>query len=161
MPQPGYHQLSSRPKNQIVTADTPLTAVEQQFVDNYIQCSNLTEAVQRLEEYKNKSRQCCSQIGSTFIKRPNVKAAIDAVLEQMKDDTIANAKEVMAYFTSVMRGEVKDQFGLEAPLSERTKAAQELAKRTIDIQNRQAGTADQSIEIKLDWSRDNEQNEEG
>lgn len=59
----------------------------------------------------------------------------------------------MQYFSSVMRGEVKDQFGLEAPLSERTKAAQELAKRTVDILNRQNGVADQKVEIKLDWSR--------
>ena len=72
----------------------------------------------------------------------------------MEKDTIANAEEVMSYFTAVMRGDVKDQFGLEAPLSERTRAAQELAKRTIDIQNRKDGTADQVVAIKLDWSRD-------
>lgn len=137
-----------------MTEDTPLTPIEQKFVDNYIQCSNLSEAVQRLDEYKDKSRNCCSQLGQTFIKRPNVRAAIDRVLKRMEKDTIANAEEVMSYFTSVMRGEVKDQFGLEAPLSERTRAAQELAKRTIDIQNRKEGTADQLVAIKLDWSRD-------
>ena len=32
-----------------------------------------------------------------------------------------------------MRGEVKDQFGLDAPLAERTKAAVELAKRKVDV----------------------------
>lgn len=74
-------------------------------------------------------------------------------MEELRKDTIATADEVLSYFTAVMRGEVKDQFGLEAPLSERTRAAQEIAKRTVDIENRQKGVADQSIEITLDWSR--------
>ena len=146
--------MSSRPRSQQVTEDTPLTPVEQQFVDNYIQCSNLSEAAQRLDGNQHKTRNCCSQIGQVLIKRPNVRAAINRVLKQMEKDTIANAEEVMSYFTSVMRGEVKDQFGLDAPLSERTRAAQELAKRTIDIQNRKDGIADQVVAIKLDWSRD-------
>lgn len=89
-----------------------------------------------------------------MLNQPNVKWEINRVItEELKPETVATADEVMTYFTAVMRGEVKDQFGLEAPLSERTRAAQELAKRTIDIQNRQNGTADQTIEIKLDWSR--------
>lgn len=74
-------------------------------------------------------------------------------MEEARKETQATANEVMEYFTKVMRGEEKDQFGLEAPLSERTKAAQELAKRTIDIENRASGKADERIEIKLDWSR--------
>ena len=60
----------------------------------------------------------------------------------------------MEYFSSVMRGDIKDQFGLDAPLSERTKAASELAKRTIDIENRRAGEPDQLVAVKLDWKRD-------
>ena len=38
----------------------------------------------------------------------------------------------MEYLTSVMRGEAKDQFDLDASLSERTRAASELAKR-LDV----------------------------
>lgn len=84
----------------------------------------------------------------------NIKKEITRVItEELKPETVATAEEVMTYFTAVMRGEVKDQFGLEAPLSERTRAAQELAKRTIDIENRKAGNPDQAIEITLDWSR--------
>ena len=82
----------------------------------------------------------------------------------MHSENIASAEEVMDYFTKVMRGEIKDQFGLEAPLSERTRAAQELARRTVDIDNRMAGKKDMStpeIQIKLDWSRDKEENSNG
>ena len=31
----------------------------------------------------------------------------------------------------------------------------EIAKRTVDIENRKAGEPDQLVAIKLDWSRDN------
>lgn len=75
-------------------------------------------------------------------------------MEEIRKDTIATADEVMQFFTSVMRGEVKDQFGLDATLSDRTRAAQEIAKRTVDIENRKAGEPDQLVAIKLDWSRD-------
>lgn len=75
-------------------------------------------------------------------------------MEELKNESVATASEVMEFFTSVMRGEVKDQFGLEATLSDRTKAAQELARRTIDIENRKNGEPDQTIAVKLDWSRD-------
>lgn len=53
-------------------------------------------------------------------------------LSEIKKATVADADEIMQYFSSVMRGEIKDQFGLDAPLSERTNAARELAKRIID-----------------------------
>ena len=73
--------------------------------------------------------------------------------EEAKKECQATAQEVMEYFTKVMRGEIKDQFGLEAPLSERTKAAQELAKRTFDIENRKT-EPDQKVEINLNWKRE-------
>lgn len=58
-------------------------------------------------------------------------------MQEAHKEAVMNAQEVMEYFTSVVRGEVKDQFGLDAPLSERTRAAIELARRTVDIENRE------------------------
>ena len=49
-----------------------------------------------------------------------------------------------------MRGEEKDQFGLDAPLAERTRAAQELAKRIIDTVN-DADVAVPEIKVTLNW----------
>lgn len=74
-------------------------------------------------------------------------------MDELRSESVATADEVMKFFTSVMRGEVKDQFGLDATLSDRTRAAQEIAKRTIDIENRRSGESDQVISIKLDWSK--------
>ena len=66
----------------------------------------------------------------------------------------ADANEVLQYFTAVMRGDVKDQFGLDAPLSERTSAARELAKRQIDaLEKAQAKQKNIDMTIVLDWER--------
>ena len=71
-------------------------------------------------------------------------------LELLKKETIADADEIMQYFTKVMRGEVKDQFGLDAPLSERTAAARELAKRIVDIEDN-VDTTVPEIKVTLNW----------
>ena len=71
-------------------------------------------------------------------------------LDLLKKETIADADEIMQYFTSVMRGEVRDQFGLDAPLSERTAAARELAKRIVDIEN-DVDTTVPEIKVTLNW----------
>lgn len=84
---------------------------------------------------------------------PNVAYEIKRRTYQMKRKSVASSEEVMKYFTDVMRGEIKDQFGLEAPLSERTRAAQEIAKRTIDIENKLNNKEDNVIKIELDWAK--------
>ena len=67
---------------------------------------------------------------------------------------IATAQEVMQFFTDMMEGKIKDQFGLDASNSDKIKAAQEIAKRTVDIENRANGTADKVVQIALDWRRE-------
>lgn len=107
-----------------------------------------------IPDIPDKTENRCYSLGAELLNRPNIKAEIQRIMEELKDESLATADEVMKFFTSVMRGEVKDQFGLDATLSDRTRAAQELAKRTIDIENRNAGNADQTLSIKIDWSRD-------
>nr|DAE35654.1 MAG TPA: terminase small subunit [Caudoviricetes sp.] len=42
---------------------------------------------------------------------------------------IADSDEVLRFYSAVMRGEVKDQFGLDAALGDRLKAGDSLMKR--------------------------------
>ena len=148
-----YHGRKTGGKANAITEDTPLTVLERKFITNYIRCCN---AVQALKDtgVELKDYEAYHMKADNMLRQPNIKAEVAKVMEQLNQETVATAEEVMTYFTSVMRGEVKDQFGLEAPLSERTRAAQELAKRTIDIKNRRSGEPDQLVAIKLDWSRD-------
>lgn len=136
-----------------ITAETPLTPIQQKFVTGYIQHGDAIRAFRESGASKGTPEKD-SDAARRFLDAPNVQAEIQRVMKELKQETVATAQEVMSYFTKVMRGEEKDQFGLDAPLSERTRAAQELAKRTIDIENRKSGMADQNIAIKLDWSRD-------
>ena len=50
-------------------------------------------------------------------------------LRQLENNRIASQEEVLQYLTKVMRGEEKDQFGLDASLQDRTKCAELLGKR--------------------------------
>lgn len=58
---------------------------------------------------------------------------------EMDKCLIADTDEVLKFYSSVMRGEVKDQFGLEASLSDRLKAGDSLMKRFAAAGYKQAG----------------------
>ena len=112
-----------------------MTPKQKAFADYYIECGNQTEAARRAG-YKKPHVQ-----GNQNLDKLSVREYIEERQKQIEDSRIASAAEVMQYFTSVMRGEVKDQFGLDAPLAERTRAAVELAKRKVDVrQNTDAGS---------------------
>lgn len=50
-------------------------------------------------------------------------------MEKQDKALIADSNEVLRFYSAVMRGEVKDQFGLDASLSDRLKAGDSLMKR--------------------------------
>ena len=81
------------------------------------------------------SAKTASVQGSRLLTNVKVSAYINAINERLESDKIADIEEVMQYLTSVMRGEKKDQFDMDASLSDRTRAAGELAKR-LDVRAR-------------------------
>ena len=107
-----------------------LTPKQKAFADYYIGCGNAAEAY-RKAGYKNYKSAAVE--ASKALNNPKISQYIEERQKQIEDSRIASAAEIMQYFTSVMRGEVKDQFGLDAPLAERTKAGVELAKRKVDV----------------------------
>ena len=124
-----------------------LNARQEAFCYYYAETHNGTQSAIRAG-YKEETAYAQA---SRLLKNVKVAKKIAELTEAQRKESIASAQDVMEYLTAVMRGEIKDQFGLEAPLAERTKAAQELAKRTVDIEQRARGVADATIEIKLDW----------
>ena len=64
-----------------------------------------------------------------LLENVSIRKYIDELMETMQKPTIAKAEEVLEYFTRVMRGEEKDAFGLDASLTDRNKAAENLGKR--------------------------------
>ena len=100
-----------------------MTPKQKAFADYYIECGNATEAA-RKAGYKQPHVQ-----GSQNLEKLSVSTYIEERLKQIESDRIATADEVLRYLTSVMRGETKDQFGLDASLQDRNKAAEMLGKR--------------------------------
>jgi len=125
----------------------PLTPLEAKFIDVYIETGNQRQAVIEAG-YKTSAP---GQYATNLVKKDYIGNEIAYRLELHKQESIASSTEILQYFTKVMRGEIEDQFGLEAPLSERTKAAQELAKRQIDIANKIQGKDTATVKIQLDW----------
>lgn len=139
--------------------DIPLRPAEQRFITEYLKTGNKKYAVLKAEVCdrfgikipENKAVGVANQL----LNKPNVQAEINRIMDELKNESVATAQEVMAYFTEVMRGNLKDQFGLDASLSERTRAAQELAKRTVDVEMLAKKTSDSTINVTINWDRDN------
>ena len=105
--------------------DKKLTPKQKVFADYYIETGNATEAAIKAGYSKKTARV----IGTENLTKPALKQYIDERLSKIEDERIAKGDEVLKYLTSVMRGEEKDQFGLDASLQDRTRAAELLGKR--------------------------------
>lgn len=105
-----------------------LTQRQIRFVQDFMKSNNVTQAAIR----SGYSKKTASVQGSRLLTNVKVAEYVDAINERLESDKIADIQEVMEYLTSVMRGDTKDQFDLDASLSERTRAASELAKR-LDV----------------------------
>ena len=145
-------------KSSEITADTPLKATEQKFITEYLRTGNKSYAALTAgicdTHGKDITTKKAGGIANHILDKPNVQAEIKRIMDELRDESVATAQEVMAYFTDVMRGNLKDQFGLEASLSERTRAAQELAKRTVDLEMLAKKASDATISVNINWDRD-------
>ena len=108
-----------------------LNKKQMDFVLEYLKTNNITKSAIKA----GYSKKTAAVQGSRLLTNVKIASYVEAVNERMESDKIADIQEVMEYFTSVMRGEKKDQFDLDPALSERTKAAGELAKR-LDVRAR-------------------------
>ena len=102
-----------------------LTPKQKAFADYYLVCGNATEAAKRA----GYSEKTAHVIATENLKKPNVSQYIAERQKQIEDKRIADISEVLQFFTSVMRGEVKDQFDFEASLNDRLIAGKELMRR--------------------------------
>ena len=102
-----------------------LTPKQKAFADEYLICGNATEAAKKAG-YKEKTAYA---MGAENLKKPQISAYIAERQKQIEDSRIADVKEVMQFYSAVLRGEVKDQFDMDAALSDRLAAGRELMKR--------------------------------
>ena len=99
-----------------------LTPKQKTFADEFLKCGNATEAAKRA----GYSEQSARQMGTENLSKPSISSYIQ---ERQKHERIADIAEIQRFYSSVLRGEVKDQFGLDASLETRIAAGRELMKR--------------------------------
>ena len=102
-----------------------LTPKQKKFAEYYIKCGNATEAAKKA----GYSEKTAYAIGQENLKKPVISQYIAKRMEKQDKALIADADEVLKFFTDTMRGNIKDQFGLDPALSDRIKAAELLGKR--------------------------------
>lgn len=124
------------------TALARLTEKQKRWIDYYIETGNATEAA-RLAGYRAKTEKAMGAIGAENLAK--LRVCVDEKLAEKEDARIAKQDEILAYLTSVMRGEETEEVvvieGLGDGCSsaravdksvgakERIKAAELLAKR--------------------------------
>lgn len=130
-----------------------LTIKEKAFCREYVKTGNGFQSL-RKAGYNYKTDNSATSAASQLLRKERIQNEIARLMQKKEEHAVMSAQEVMEMFTKIANGEIKDQFGLDASLNDRIKALQELAKRTIDIENRIKGTPDGVINIKLDWKRE-------
>lgn len=108
-----------------------LTPKQKAFADEYIKCGNATEAARKA----GYSEKTANTIAAQNLAKLSISQYINERLKKIEEDRVASADEVMRFFSSVMRGEVADQFGLEASLDTRLSAGKELMRRYNAVKN--------------------------
>lgn len=105
-----------------------LTIKQKSFANLYIETGNATQSYMDAG-YKATKREVAEANARKLLGKYSVQKYIEDRMQELKQNSIASQEEVLQYLTKVMRGEEKDQFGLDASLQDRTKCAELLGKR--------------------------------
>ncbi len=100
-----------------------LTEKQKRFIDYYIETANATESAKKA----GYSQKTAKNIGAENLTKLNF--FIQEKLQEKEKQRIASQDEVLEFLTSGMRGEIKDQFGLDASFQDRIRCAELMGKR--------------------------------
>jgi phage terminase small subunit len=112
-----------------------MTNKQKQFALEYLKDCNATAAAKRA----GYSEKTAKVQGCKMLALPEVKAFIDEEMKKLESKKVADAKEIIEYLTSVIRGEIEDELYVQegsktakkevvSPTRERNKAAELLMK---------------------------------
>ena len=130
-----------------------LTSKQKKFALEFLISGNITDAAKKAGYSERSARQ----IGSLNLTKPNVVEYMNEILGKTKSEEVATTEEVLEFLTSVMRGDVAEQFGLDPAIADRTKAAQLLMKRFNDDQRMDLELTKLEIRFKESMPEEQEQ----
>lgn len=104
-----------------------LTPKQKAFCDEYLIDLNGTRAYKAT--YKSVKSDAAARVNaSRLLAKANAKEYIAEKMKKIQSEKTADLEEVIQFFSSVMRGEVKDQFDLDTAISDRLSAGRELMR---------------------------------
>lgn len=112
-----------------------LTQKEEMFCLEFAKTGNAEQSALKA----GYSPKCARHESHNILARAHVAERIAELTQAQKSADIADIQEVMSYLSGVMRGQVRDAFGLDPSLQERTRAAQELMRRYAAADQRHSG----------------------
>lgn len=153
-----------------------LTRKENAFIDALLETNNASEAYRRafkikpieiletdspeVKELKEKrKKKQASSIGNKAYELQQKREIAEEIIarqDEIRQQSMISISEIYDYLARVVRGEEKDQFGLEVSISERTRAATELLKRFVDMPAKLQEKDSQEVKITLDWNKEND-----
>ena len=128
---------------------------EKKWAESYVRTLNLTQACRDAGFEGNEN--ALRQKGKRLVTKQPIQEYIKQILDKNRHEEerrIASMEEVMQFYSDVMNGKVKDQFGLEAQLSDRIKAAQSLDKVLALAKKTEADNSKEDITIEQHYGRD-------
>jgi phage terminase small subunit len=120
-----------------------VNARQKAFADYYIECGNASESA-RKAGYNAKRTD---EAGRQLLRNTEVAQYIKDRMDALDKERIASADEVMQFYSDVIRGKIKDQFGLDASLNDRIKAADSLMKRYNIAEDKLRATQEKLAEV--------------
>ena len=136
-----------------------LTQKQRRFIDEYIISGNATQAAIKA----GYSKKTAAVTATENLRKPNIKAEIQARNAEIQSEKTADMTEVMEYLTSVMRGEQTESVatskgvfsGVEVSAKDRIKAAELIGKRNGAWTDKKELTGDLKIDIGVgDYDED-------
>jgi len=107
--------------------DTILDASrEQAVVREYYKTHKLAKSYQAV--YPNVTKEYATKRAKEILEKPENVEYMQLLIERNEKKGFASLDRVKSFLSDVMEGKVKDQFGLEASLSDRIKAAEDIIR---------------------------------
>ena len=113
-----------------------LTAKQRLFADEYVKSGNATQSAIKA----GYAPKAAYQSGAENLRKPQIKAYIEAKMTEIESRKIATAKEVMEFYARVLRGEETEEVVVAGPdgaevverkpqLKDKVSVAKEIMKR--------------------------------
>lgn len=126
-----------------------LTEKQKRFIEFYLQTSNASEAARRA----GYSKKVAYSIGEENLRKPAIKEAINARLQEMDKARIADTDEVLRHLTNVLRGKETEVVVTNSGAKFTVPVAEKERLKAGEMILRVNGAFKEKVDVKVDTSQ--------